>query len=351
MNSEHETQNPRVAGTPETDSRNAKTDFENPKCEATEPKCEATTSALSHQVGGSHYRQGGIQPVQYIEANALGFLEGCVVKRLTRHNRAGGKGRQDIEKSIHELQLLLDLRYATEAGQKWVPSTNSARNESWSDDVQRASSAHLTPVRTPKFGSGDRVWVRGHDCEGTIMRPFTAPRKDGATHWVVDLHRPSSPRPIIAPESQLSPAPRKVEMEVEAPKEGTFLQKLRGAFAVPPAKFSSGGIVGLPTADRLPAAIDELMNRRGAEAVIPARKFEVKLGDRVQVMRKADSREAGWDNYWASPMDTAVGRVGKVVELSRHGVRIAFEGDDFPGRPYRYPPHVLAPIQVVGGDE
>lgn len=68
-------------------------------------------SALDTQVGGSHYREGGIQPVQYIEANDLKFLEGCVVKRVTRHDRPTGKGRQDIEKAIHELQLLLELRY------------------------------------------------------------------------------------------------------------------------------------------------------------------------------------------------------------------------------------------------
>lgn len=68
-------------------------------------------SALDRQVGGEHYREGGIQPVEYIESNKLGFLEGCVVKRLTRHERRTGKGRQDIEKAIHELQLLLELRY------------------------------------------------------------------------------------------------------------------------------------------------------------------------------------------------------------------------------------------------
>lgn len=68
-------------------------------------------SALKTQVGGGHYRDGGIQPVQYIEANSLGFLEGCVIKRVTRHARTGGKGREDIEKAIHELQLLLELRY------------------------------------------------------------------------------------------------------------------------------------------------------------------------------------------------------------------------------------------------
>lgn len=68
-------------------------------------------SALDTQVGGNHYRNGSIQPVQYIEANKLGYLEGVVLKRITRHNQLGGKGRQDIEKAIHELQLLLELRY------------------------------------------------------------------------------------------------------------------------------------------------------------------------------------------------------------------------------------------------
>jgi hypothetical protein len=67
--------------------------------------------ATDEQIGGDHYRAGAIQPVEYIEANDLRFLEGCVVKRVTRHNRPGGKGRQDIEKAIHELKLLLELRY------------------------------------------------------------------------------------------------------------------------------------------------------------------------------------------------------------------------------------------------
>ena len=68
-------------------------------------------SALNKQVGGNHYKECKIQPIQLIEANKLNFLEGCVVKRLCRHDKATGKGRQDIEKSIHELQLLLELRY------------------------------------------------------------------------------------------------------------------------------------------------------------------------------------------------------------------------------------------------
>jgi len=71
-------------------------------------------SNLNNQVGGSHYKDQAIQPIEYIEANQLGFLEGCAIKRLTRHNHSTGKGRQDIEKAIHELQLLLELRYKDE---------------------------------------------------------------------------------------------------------------------------------------------------------------------------------------------------------------------------------------------
>ena len=75
---------------------------------------------MNNQIGGEHYRAGRIQPVEYIEANELGFLEGCVVKRITRHNRDGGKGVQDIDKAIHELQLLKKLRYEPQEKERYV---------------------------------------------------------------------------------------------------------------------------------------------------------------------------------------------------------------------------------------
>ncbi len=70
-------------------------------------------NALDVQIGGHHYKDCKIQPVEFIEANNIGFLEGCVIKRLARHEKPTGKGIQDIEKSIHELQLLLQFRYPT----------------------------------------------------------------------------------------------------------------------------------------------------------------------------------------------------------------------------------------------
>jgi hypothetical protein len=87
---------------------------------------DPTPSALQAQVGGTHYKDCAIQPVQFIEANSMAFLEGCVVKRLTRHDKPSGKGRQDIEKAIHELTLLLELRY---------PAAN--------DNTQHTAMAHI----------------------------------------------------------------------------------------------------------------------------------------------------------------------------------------------------------------
>ena len=66
--------------------------------------------ALSRQIGGDHYKDLGIQPIEFIEANEIPFLEACVIKRVSRHEHKTGKGRQDIEKAIHELQLILQFR-------------------------------------------------------------------------------------------------------------------------------------------------------------------------------------------------------------------------------------------------
>jgi hypothetical protein len=72
------------------------------------------TSALDVQIGGDHYKNSKIQPIEYIEANDLTFLEGSIVKRITRHGKPTGKGAEDIRKVIHEAQLILEMRYGIE---------------------------------------------------------------------------------------------------------------------------------------------------------------------------------------------------------------------------------------------
>lgn len=70
-------------------------------------------SALESQVGGDHYRTLKIQPIEFIEANNLPFLEGCIIKRACRH--ASKNGAEDIRKIIHEAKLILKLRYNEDA--------------------------------------------------------------------------------------------------------------------------------------------------------------------------------------------------------------------------------------------
>lgn len=59
----------------------------------------------------AHYASCVIQPAVYSEKNNLSFLEGCVVKRVTRHRHPTGGGAEDLQKAIHELQMLHDLLY------------------------------------------------------------------------------------------------------------------------------------------------------------------------------------------------------------------------------------------------
>ena len=64
-------------------------------------------SALDKQVAGSHYKNMAIQPVEFITRNGIGFLEGCVIKRVCRWRAKDGV--QDLQKAIHELELLIEI--------------------------------------------------------------------------------------------------------------------------------------------------------------------------------------------------------------------------------------------------
>lgn len=75
-----------------------------PECFPAEAK---VASPLQVQVGGGHYKGCAIQPVEYISANNLNFLEGCIVKRITRWRDKDGL--KDLEKIKHEVDLLIEM--------------------------------------------------------------------------------------------------------------------------------------------------------------------------------------------------------------------------------------------------
>lgn len=65
--------------------------------------------SLDKQVGGGHYKDMKIQPVEFIHANNISYLEGNVIKYISRHKSKNGA--EDIKKAIHYCELLLELEY------------------------------------------------------------------------------------------------------------------------------------------------------------------------------------------------------------------------------------------------
>lgn len=66
-------------------------------------------SATQTQVGGTHYKDMPIQPIEFITKNKLGYIEGCVIKYICRHRAKNG--REDLEKAKHYIEMLMEVEY------------------------------------------------------------------------------------------------------------------------------------------------------------------------------------------------------------------------------------------------
>ena len=66
-------------------------------------------NSLDVQVGGNHYKQMVIQPIEYTMANNLNFCQGNIIKYVSRYKAKSGKA--DLEKAKHYIDLLIDLEY------------------------------------------------------------------------------------------------------------------------------------------------------------------------------------------------------------------------------------------------
>lgn len=79
------------------DIKRWKISTENPKVE----------SALNKQVSGDHYKSLAIQPVEFIHANNIPYMEANVIKYVTRWRSKNGIA--DLEKAKHYIELLVEL--------------------------------------------------------------------------------------------------------------------------------------------------------------------------------------------------------------------------------------------------
>lgn len=62
--------------------------------------------SLQNQVGGDHYKNKAIQPIEYILANKLPFCEGNIVKYITRYPEKGGV--EDLRKIKEYCDFLIE---------------------------------------------------------------------------------------------------------------------------------------------------------------------------------------------------------------------------------------------------
>lgn len=69
---------------------------------------QKATRALDVQEGGDHYKTKKIQPVEYIMANGIGFMEGNVIKYVSRWKDKNGV--EDLKKARHYLDLLIEAQ-------------------------------------------------------------------------------------------------------------------------------------------------------------------------------------------------------------------------------------------------
>lgn len=64
-------------------------------------------SALEKQVGGGHYKDFVIQPVEFCHINKIPYIEATAIKYLCRWRDKGGF--EDLDKAIHFIELLKQL--------------------------------------------------------------------------------------------------------------------------------------------------------------------------------------------------------------------------------------------------
>ncbi len=60
---------------------------------------------LEIQVGGSHYKDMKIQPIEFIQANGLDFCQGSVIKYVSRYRNKNGL--EDLQKARNYLDLMI----------------------------------------------------------------------------------------------------------------------------------------------------------------------------------------------------------------------------------------------------
>ena len=85
-----------------------------------------SNNPLNVQVGGNHYKDFAIQPTEYIFMNDIPFIEGNIIKYISRWRTKNGI--EDLRKVIHYVELLIHLEEKKSAA-RVVQKTNPVQTE------------------------------------------------------------------------------------------------------------------------------------------------------------------------------------------------------------------------------
>ena len=88
---------------------------------------ELKNNPLDEQAGGNHYKDMAIQPTEYITKNKLGFIEGNIVKYISRWRFKNGI--EDLKKIKHYVDLLIEYEGLEPKGEGTNSGYVQARKE------------------------------------------------------------------------------------------------------------------------------------------------------------------------------------------------------------------------------
>jgi len=84
------------------------------------------SSALDRQVGGNYYKQYAIQPYEFFLKNNIPHHKAAIIRRILRYDQPMGKGREDLDKITHEIELIIEI----EGWERSISPTNCPESTS-----------------------------------------------------------------------------------------------------------------------------------------------------------------------------------------------------------------------------
>lgn len=64
---------------------------------------------LDKQVGGDYYKNMAVQPYIFFFNNKVPHHKAAIIRRIHRYDLPGGQGMKDLNKILHELELIFEL--------------------------------------------------------------------------------------------------------------------------------------------------------------------------------------------------------------------------------------------------